>query len=297
MNTHFYSGLDVCPWSLLHREARDIVIKLEKRWNKLLRENAKEEVYHSFLAEHAGFFLARLFDDESIVISKLRLGANFVVDFVKTYDHLSAGIQYEFIEIETPGAPPYTKKGNPSARLMAAVQQIDNWRMWIKDNRYEFHKIFPFYNRGIAPSERLKFTIVIGTRKNSRQWLERRNHFSEEHSIRVRSFDFLTDNLKRRGFPDFVEPHLLEHCTWEQAIELANPFFIAYSDKAWRSLIASYKHHSGSVELTKLLLDYREYNELLLKFRKKWLSAKNEHVTPSTPAKHFRLPRKRGSDL
>ncbi len=255
-------------WSLLHREKRDIVIKLENEWNRLLSENAKEEVYHSFLSKHAGFFLARLFDDESIVISKLRLGSDFIVDFVKTYDRLSAGIQYEFIEIETPGTPPYTKRGNPSARLMAAVQQIDNWRDWIKENRNEFHKIFPFYNRGIIPSERLTFTVIIGTRKNSHQWLERRNHFSDEHSIHIRSFEFFTDNLKRRTFPDFVKPHLLEMSSLTQQIELANPFFRAYNDDSWRELITSYRKSQGKIELVETLLKHRDYNDLLDKFTK-----------------------------
>jgi hypothetical protein len=287
MNDLFYQNYGSCAWSLLHNKASDIVTKLERTWKKLLRENTKEEVYHRFLSEHAGFFLARMFDDEIIVISKLRLGANFVVDFVKTKDCLSAGIQYEFIEIETPGAPPYTKKGNPSARLMAAVQQIDNWKMWIKENRYEFQKIFPFYNRGITPSERLKFTVVIGTRENSQQWLERRNHFSDEHSIRIRSFESFTENLKRRGFPDFVRPHLLENCSWMQAEELANPFCKAYSDKAWRSLIDSYRHCYRNADLTKFLLDSREYNELFHKFKKKWLDTKKGDVSPIEPAKHF----------
>ena len=256
-------------WSLLYREAKSTIAALLEQWNNLLLKKSKEEVYHRFLFDYAGLFLVRNHAIESMVGSKLRLGSDYVIDFVKTWDHFSAGIQYEFIEIETPWAPPYTKKGNPSARLVEAVQQIDNWRLWIKENRYEFHRLFPFYHGGLSPSERLKFTVIIGTRENSRQWIEKRNGFAEHHGISIRSFDSLAENLRMHDFSDAVMPHLMGGwCSFEHSIELANPFFKAFSDEQWRAIVFSYKKGGGRIRLEELILQYREYNRLAIEFDK-----------------------------
>ena len=257
-------------WFLLNTEAKPILRKIEKKWLNLLKQKESEEKYHQFLSEHAGFLLARIYDFETIVISKLRLGADYIVDFIKTYDYRSAGIQYEFIELETPWSAPYTKSGNPSSRLVTAVQQIQNWKRWMRENRYEFRKLFPFYNKGLARDERYKYSIIIGNRKNSEQWLERRNQYAEDLGITIRSFEYLTDHIKRPLISDTVDPHLCEGCSWEESNALANPFFKAYSDLSWRKLIASFKEILGSADLAKLLLKHREYNDLLDEFEKKW---------------------------
>lgn len=260
-----YSNFD--QWSLLNSKAKRFLATIENDWKNLLNQKEKEEVYHQFLADKAGFCLIRAPWVESIVISKLRLGADYVVDFIKTYDHHSGGIQIEFIELETPWSPPFTKKGNPSARLVEAVQQIHNWKQSFKENRYEIQKVLPFGNWGLKRSERYIYTVIIGNRKNSQEWLERRNQYADELGIRIRSFDHLLDNFRNRWYHDTESPHLLEDCSTQQSNELANPFFKAYSDDSWRQLITSYRKSQGRIKFVEALLKYREYNDLLDKFK------------------------------
>lgn len=262
-------------WYLLHTKAKSLVKTIEKKWLSLLKQKESEETYHQFLAEHAGFFLVTLYDSESIVVSKLRLGADYVVDFIKTHDHRSAGIQFEFIELETPWSAPYTKSGKPSSRLVTALQQIENWKRWMKENKYEFRRLFPLYNKGIPLDERYKFTIIIGNRENSEQWLERRNQLAEELSIAIRSFDYLTDHITRPVIADMVFPHLCEGCTCEESNALANPFFKAYSNSSWRELVTSFKEIHRRADYAKLLLEQREYNDLFHTFVNNWCPSPN----------------------
>lgn len=101
MRIPFSSSYSAYSWSLLNSEAKQIVHAVQSEWKRLIKRKEKEEIYHQFLANNAGFLLMRIPWLESIVISKLRLGADFVVDFIKTHDYHSGGVQIEFIEIET----------------------------------------------------------------------------------------------------------------------------------------------------------------------------------------------------
>ncbi len=264
------TAFKVDDWSKLNSRKNPIIASIANRWNLLLQQKNVEEVYQKFLSEHAGLFMSRDLQHETIVISKLRLGANHVVDFVKTIDRHSAGLQYVFMEIETPWSPPYTKKGKPSSRLTEAIQQIQDWRAWIRNNKPEFQRLFPFYNAGIVRDERIRFMIVIGTTENSAPWLERRNQISEDLEILIRSFDYFSYNLRDRCFREMVRPHLVEGCDFIQQISLANPFFEAYSDHTWRSLALSYRNHRRHDELASLLLNHRTYNKSLGYFHRKY---------------------------
>lgn len=257
-------------WSKLNHDASPIVRKIVRQWRRLLETKMPEEAYQSFLSDHAGLFLARDYDDELIVISKLRLGSDCVVDFVRTHDESSAGICFEFIEIETPWAKPYTKRGRPSARLAEAIQQVQDWKTWMRENRYETHKILPFYNKGLERDRRFEYTILIGNRENSGQWLAQRNDLARELGISIRSFDSIEDQSHRRGYIDFVKAHLTEHCTLDEAIELANPFFKAFSDKNWREFAAEYRKGLFKGSVAGLLLSHREYSEEFRKYTKEW---------------------------
>ena len=170
---------------VLHAEAKHIVQKIRARWIDLLEHPGEtEEAYHSYLAAHAGMFLS---DGcyKIPVISKLRLGADLVTDFVTTIDRASYGFTYEFIEIETPNSAPYIQSGAPSSRLTGAVQQIQNWQLWLDANRSEAKKLFPSKEFIYFDRPSFTFTIIIGRRDDSQQWLHLRNNYSQRLGIEI----------------------------------------------------------------------------------------------------------------
>jgi hypothetical protein len=136
----------ILPWSLLDAEAQPIVKEFAASWEELLQDrDSTEHDYHKLIADQPGFF----FLQEYQVVSKHELGSEHQADFVLAADQMSKGIHYRFIEIESPHAVAYTASGNPSARLTHAIQQVMDWKRWIKSNRGQYKKLFPSNYLGV----------------------------------------------------------------------------------------------------------------------------------------------------
>jgi hypothetical protein len=257
-------------WSLLNpnREYADIVQRVHAQWTELVASDANESHFQKFLAEHAGLFFGSL--GIELVISQLRLGSDRLPDFVVATDHRSAGLHYEFIELERPSDSPFNKKGSPSQELTDALQQVRNWQMWLDENS-------EFVRRNLPATDYMRkswsFTIIIGKRENSRQFLRERNQLSEQGPAEIRSFEYLTDRLAEQKFG-----HLCSS-TWIHGDELtlnrlANPFFKAFTDKAWRGLLDRSRRSSGEPLsdshflscYAPAVMEARKYNRLLDEF-------------------------------
>lgn len=252
----------IYKWSLLNDGARSIVNALSKEWAELINQPEKEELYHTFLAANAGFFLCD-FHLKFFCISKLRLGADYVIDFAVPKEGYSNGLTWELIEIETPHIPPYTLDGIPSARLSRAIQQIQDWKRWMSENRREAEKLFPGYGVRTTRNPNFKFTVIIGNRANSARWLEKRNQYAKDIKIGIRSFSYLSNLIKERYFGDSTYIGSSEEQSmsqWERN-NLVNPFSSAFSDVQWRALVSEYKAGAHFVpKLAPKLLLYRPYN-------------------------------------
>jgi hypothetical protein len=203
----------------------------------LLARRLPEEAYQNYLYNYSGFF----FDEwnRPVVISKLRLGSDFVTDFILLEDRGSDGTVFHCIEIETPWTAPFNSRGNPSARLVAAIQQIQNWRRWLLDNRNQALKLFPAFRIRAYREPTFKFKIIIGNRNNSLKWLERRHDLAEALGIGIRSFDLFTDIFDRHLFANYTELYSTESSVLDPLTKnrLANPFYCAYSDTSWRNVL------------------------------------------------------------
>ncbi|MGO8792169.1 MAG: Shedu anti-phage system protein SduA domain-containing protein [Terriglobia bacterium] len=194
---------DILPWSLLDAEARPIFKEFVASWEALLRDrNSTEHNYHKFIAEQPAFF----FLQEDQVVSKPELGSEHQADFVLAADQMSAGIHYRFIEIESPHAVAYTASGNPSARLTHAIQQVMDWKRWIKSNRGQYKKLFPSNYLGVHEFDNLSYCVYIGRRDQSPRLTALRNEYAKEVGIGIRSYDSLLDRLINLGFWDLVTP-------------------------------------------------------------------------------------------
>jgi len=262
-----YSFEKIVPdWSLLNREYRYIIDEIIEEWEGLLQKDLNEEEYHKFLSKHSQIFFTDYYEKE-YVISKLRLGADYIPDFIVTINKRSYGIYYEFIEIESPHSPPYVKKGQPSERLSQAVQQVMNWQEWIKDNRYQIRKLLQSSGVRLFRNPNFRFKIIIGNSENSKQWLEERNQYSKKLGIEIRSFDSLTYFAQQKYFKWKYDDkyHQFPENIQQQ---LANPFVYAYSDSDWRSILRESKYQRSSYVFSNpgVLLFYQQSNDAYDRF-------------------------------
>ncbi len=249
--------------------------ELVEEWTKMLSDtNLLEKDYHNFLANYAGLFLA----DKArtyLVLNKLQFGNDYVSDFVVINENFSAGLYYNIIEIETPHCNLFTKKGNQSARLNQAIQQILDWKRWLENNPDNVGKILPNVNRAIKPPN-YNFTIYIGNRNISNEHTIKRNQLSQELGINIRSFDNLTDNLLMTLFMSRLTTPFLDMDKQVSEIktnEFINPFFKATSFSKWKEICKegewTQTQHFYYYNLDRILKT-REYNDYLDKFKKKY---------------------------
>lgn len=261
-------------WSLLEN-ANPIIGSIINDWEDLLKSVEVEHSYHSFIKKHANLFFINGFD-QFFAISKLKLSSGLETDFAVPTDERSLGLTWNFIEIKTPHAKVYTKDGVPSATLFKAIQQVSDWKHWLSNNRYEVEKLFHTMGVRVAKDPNFRFTIIIGNRENNKKYLSKRNNLLDSGEVRIRSFDYLTDNLKRKYYRDSVR--LLDG-NWDHFHEkerkmLANPFLEALTDSQWKKItsnpevtIPHFTTQSASI-----LLKYLNINNKRLKQFQKWVN-------------------------
>jgi len=239
---------------------------VESAWRRLLsQEQAPEHRYHKFLADHAGLFFGYL----PLVISKARLGSDYETDLVFSLDESSAGIRYAFVELESPHAATHTKAGDPSAAMTHAIQQVMNWKRWLKSHRGECKQLFPSVYFAKQEFEHFSFGIFIGRREQSPRRAALRNELAKELGIQIRSFDAFTEMLKLSVVHDLYHDDALPLYLRNQ---LANPFAKAYSWQAWKemTLEKEFQPHHFPERNAPALLEYRTCNPLFATFRRIW---------------------------
>jgi len=121
---------------------------------------------HPFLAEHTYFLHPAL---ETIVSEPaLGVGTEFRPDFIIR----EATGDYILVEIENPKRPLFTKRGDFTAEVSHAVQQVEDWQEWLEQNLPTAQRHYPDI---VSP----RGLIVMGRRSNlnqkERQKLVRRN--------------------------------------------------------------------------------------------------------------------------
>jgi hypothetical protein len=60
-------------------------------------------------------------------------GGELIPDFLLA-NRLSTGIEWTYVELESPNAKPLNNAGRPSGMLTIALSQIRDWRIWLREN-------------------------------------------------------------------------------------------------------------------------------------------------------------------
>lgn len=126
------------------------------------------------------------------VIPQFQLGSNYVTDFVVGEKH-SFGHEWLLVELKSPKAKMFTKKGDPTAQLTHAIRQIQDWRAWIRKNLgYVGRKTVDNGLGLIDIHDSTSGLILIGRdTDNDGKNNERRRQMCIENRLRIHTYDFL----------------------------------------------------------------------------------------------------------
>lgn len=129
-------------------ETRERVIaeleKLLKRFRALLEDASREQEVQDFIEENS--FILAPFSELKDVRPKYPLGKELVTDLV-IENKPPVPFSHTFVEIEPPSEPLFLKaKGHETkltARANHAIEQLRDWRIWVKDNIAYIRRDFP----------------------------------------------------------------------------------------------------------------------------------------------------------
>ncbi len=257
------------PWGLLAYDAIHVLRDIYTDWDALLSdENTTERDMLRFLCDHAGLFLADP-PEIPLVVSELRLGADYRADFLQVREGYSSGTSYTLIEVESPNAKLFRKDGRTSATLATAIDQISEWRRWVNAHRQEAGELLPSYGWQSRGYPNIQYSIIIGRREETQKEAARLSSLWKEQSITVHSFDRLTELFQRRSYGTFYML-LSANCDEVKDDFVAcnkgcSPFLTAMSDRNWRDTIRSsdFSHHLTR-EFLKTAIQNIEYNNARL---------------------------------
>ena len=154
------------------------------KFESLLLEASKEEQLQKFLRENS-----ILFGRVTELISKQKLGEDFVTDFV-IKNVTEAGVTYTLVEIEKPSKPVFTSGGQFSAEFTQAMQQTISWSVWLDDN-------IAYLRQKLPGLKAARFMLVIG---RSLDWTEEKKaHFDVRNRGDIRCEVVTYDGLLVRA--------------------------------------------------------------------------------------------------
>lgn len=166
-----------------------------------------ERPIQELLEWHTHLLAALVSGQERYCISKKRLGAEYVPDFmIGSVDSL--GIYWVFVELETPRSSIYQKNGwQLGAATRKGVSQIVEWRGWVTENLAYARRRITENGLGlfdIRPNS--EGVVLVGRRSTLADTKESARHELRESSrIHVHSYDWLiealTHTLQYTGLP------------------------------------------------------------------------------------------------
>jgi hypothetical protein len=257
----------IYDWNVLSKS--NLYKEIFNDWETLLKDKSKiEKDYHKFIQDNPYFFFSSPEEGGYLVISKLDLG-DYITDFVVVKEGYSDGTIYELIEIQSPHTNLFTQKGFPTEGLNEALQQIRDWKRFLKSDKDFFRKNFPTTSTKMISESKIKFSIIIGNETSNKEDLEKRRQISEEEGVKIYSYDRMTFFLKNRGhFSDVADIYSSQFEDLEYSIknQLANPFATCISHSDWRRICKRGDSHIY-YKLAQEIIDIRENNGYFEKFK------------------------------
>jgi Domain of unknown function (DUF4263) len=168
------------------------------KFEELLEEAKDENELQTFLDKRK-YILAWLEPHCHHVISKPRLGAQFVPDFLLA-EMSSAGIQWVFVEIEPAKSQLATQSGQFAERTRMAIQQVKDWKRWLRNNRDYAIRSIPNGGLGLEELEiEPKGIVIVGRRKATTGRFNELRAESRSEGITIMTYDRVLEWARDRA--------------------------------------------------------------------------------------------------
>lgn len=156
-----------------------------------LNDAADEKPMQTYLASHPHLLACLLPPGrDAWCWDRPRFGSESIPDFLLCTRN-STGFEWVMVELESPTVSPLTQAGLPTAKLREAQGQIQDWRIWLRDNIAYAQTQLGF--QGLTAEAYA--VIVIGRRsaidaKHAKKWRE-----ITSDNTRIMTYDRLIDSF------------------------------------------------------------------------------------------------------
>jgi hypothetical protein len=124
------------------------------------------------------------------VFPKPKLGCEYVPDFMLC-ERDSAGYHWQLVELESPTLKALTQSGQSTSQLTHAKHQIDQWRIWLRQNvQYAQNEL-----RYIHLDCEFLGVIIIGRREERNTEFQRYYRELSDDKLTIMSYDRLLDKV------------------------------------------------------------------------------------------------------
>lgn len=124
------------------------------------------------------------------VFHKPKLGSEHIPDFMLC-EKDSGGYHWWVVEIENPNHKVLKQNGEPTAELTHALQQVSDWRIWLRKNCQYAQTQLGF----VHLDAEFKGIVVVGRRSGLNQRYQERYRELSGEKVEVMSYDRLIDRI------------------------------------------------------------------------------------------------------
>ena len=160
----------------------------------------REEDVQEFLTAHPQFLIQHISGGHGrFVLPKPSLGGVWIPDYLLVHED-SEGVHWHGLELESPKGRLCTNQGQPTADLTHAVQQITDWRAWIRNNIAMARQPKRSGGSGlIGIDAEFPSTVLMGRRQSyPPRFNDYRKEMANHNRIEIHSYDWLIDEAQHR---------------------------------------------------------------------------------------------------
>ncbi|WP_128644982.1 Shedu anti-phage system protein SduA domain-containing protein [Rhodococcus sp. BS-15] len=177
-----------------------ITPELVDEFQQILDHATTERDTQQFLQEHRQLLLQPLRGGHGRwVLPQKAFGGHFRSDFMIA-ELSSSGFEWTAVELEGPQRPLFTKTGQPAQYLRKGISQIEEWRLYIKENLDACRKPRAEMGQGLADiDDQVRGWVIIGRRDPADEKFKRqRRQLATRHNVEIRTYDWLIDRARER---------------------------------------------------------------------------------------------------
>jgi Domain of unknown function (DUF4263) len=185
-------GSDGRPWPANFVCHSKLPLDFVSQLQRVVDAAADERPIQKWLEKNPAALVLHLSATTGWLFGRPKLGAEFVPDFMFcNWD--SSGYHWSLVELENPNFASLTREGSQTAKLTRAVQQILDWRIWVRANiQYAQHQLgFRDLDDGF------RAYIVIGRRKDMNERERLRYRELSRGGLEVLTYDRLVESVAR----------------------------------------------------------------------------------------------------